>query len=73
MSEPLYRLIVEGNTNFDYYMRHVMSPDLQMPHGTIARYDANGLPVGFFVRVAPFWGMMYDHDTLYRRGGYGGT
>lgn len=73
MSEQLYRLVVDGNVNFDYYMNHAVSPDLDMPHGTIVRYDPHGLPVGFFVRVAPFWGMMYDRDTLYRRGPYGGT
>lgn len=72
MSEQLYRHVVDGNTNFDHYMECAMSPDPEMPHGTITQRDASGLPVGFFVRVAPFWGMMYDGDTLYRRGGSGG-
>ena len=72
MSEPLYRLIAEGNTNFDFYLRHALSDDQDMPHGTIVRYDSTGTPIGFFIRVAPFWGDMYDGDTLYRRGGHGG-
>ncbi len=73
MSEQLYRLTVDGDVNFDYYMRYAMSPDLEMPHGTIVHRDSGGRPVGFFVWVAPFWGMMYEGDTLYRRGGFGGT
>ena len=73
MSAQLYRHVVDGDVNYDYYMRHATSVDQDMPHGTIVQYDTEGLPVGFFVRVAPFWGMMYDGDTLYRRSGYGGT
>jgi hypothetical protein len=72
VSEQLYRHVV-GGTNFGYYMEHAESGDEDMPHGTIAQRDARGRPIGFFVRVAPFWGMMYDRDTLYRRGPYGGT
>ncbi len=73
MSEQLYRLIVDGNTSFDYYMEEARSGDEGMSHGTIVQRDVYGGPIGFFVRVAPFWGMMYDGDTLYRRGPYGGT
>ena len=73
MSEQLYRHLVDGGVNFDYYMKYAMSPDQDMPHGTIVRYNANGLPVSFFAQVAPFWGMMYDGDMLYRRGAYSGT
>ena len=73
MSAQLYRHVVAGGVNYDYYMRHATSADQDMPHGTIVQHDAKGSPVGFFVRVAPYWGMMYDHDTLYRRGPYGGT
>ncbi len=73
MSEQLYRLTVDGDVNFGYYMKYAMSSDLEMPHGTIVHRDVNGLPIGFFVQVAPFWGMMYDGDTFYRRGGFGGT
>ena len=44
---------VDGDVNYDYYMRHAMSVDQDMPHGTIVQYDTEGSPVGFFVRVAP--------------------
>ena len=73
MITQLYRHIVEDDVNFNYFMAFATSPDPDMPDGTIVQRDTNGVPVGFFLRVAPFWGMMYDGDTLYRRGAFGGT
>lgn len=72
MQEQLYRQIVEGNTNFDFYMRSIEDAGRDM-RGAIAQYDADGHPVGFFIPVAPFWGAMYDTGTLYQRGAQGGT
>jgi hypothetical protein len=46
VSEHLYRLTVDGDVNFDYYMRYAMSPDREMPHGTIVHRDTNGQAVG---------------------------
>lgn len=73
MSKQLYRHVGDDDVNFDYYMGHATSPDTEMPHGTTIERDPRGLPIGFFIRVAPFWGMMYAGDTLYRREPYGGT
>jgi hypothetical protein len=73
VSKQLYRHVGDDNVNFDYDMRHATSPGAEMPHGTMIERDPRGLPIGFFVPVAPFWGMMYDRDTLYRRGSFGGT
>jgi len=72
MQEQLYRHIVEGDTNFDFYRGSIEDANHDM-RGTIAQYDADGHPVGFFIPVSPHWGAMYDTETLYKRGGQGGT
>ena len=73
MSEQLYRHIVAGNVNFDYYLRLTELGEGPLPDGTRTERDTGGRPVGFFIQVSPYWGQMYDGDTLYRRSAVGGT
>ena len=72
MSAQLYRHIVAGNVNFDYYLRLTELGEGPLPDGTRTERDTSGRPVGFFVQVSPSWGQMYDGDTLYRRSAVGG-
>ena len=72
MREQLYRYVTGGPT-FDYSKQYVDSAEQDRMRGTIVQRGLDGLPVGFFVPVAPYWGAMYDTDTLYRRGAFGGT